>query len=833
MSFFKNYITSGVQNYLAPLLNSANQTREQAFMKHWEHVQNFYRTDKDEEDVGRTNVVYHLGCMVTYLKKEEDEEDKSGEEKRSSAGPCLEMLLEKRMLETVAAWGQADKPKGMRIASIQVLTQLIRQTKRPLLAENSVRAPFSCLIRAGSTADKNSAQSSISTPLGAALLGLTLAALEHIQTHPPILSVFFHNSPTPTSKSTSTPPNTTPKFELVNVVIPYLTHTPPLGNISHSCLLILTKIARNDQNDQSFIQFLCEQSPIIKEIVHAFALSYCQVPSTLETIPDWSTLPNPAWDSFESLLPPIETHASNSKSRQGGSSQANRSQSNRNRDQSQHSQHSQPQPQPQSQSQSQSQSQNQTNQSHPPNHSLTSRSKEDLVELQPPKQRKSLQQPPLNKFLSESLDTFLEFSQFFDEFFTQSHPLIKEQLLKEFTETLLAPIFIEAIVQRSEKGALASTIYLSEMIKVIKDPLLLEQIFKFLLGGETEVPEKKPVEPSDEGGDNDNQEAESSQNKKKTTLTGEQVREILLSRLNSVSEQLSLVTMSLFDSILSTYSEYAFRALILRNVDGGKFLPSPELIHQYSQPPTIHQLEETVDVLLSLIPTEDEEDYFEQQESKLDQSTQKDQGFVELKEVMPTSNDEDEYFLAAEDAQQECLNLYKNWKNQNSGEHQIIDSKDYYHGLFFSIIFQQLQSFLTLSIDKVLILTSMISKMAQLPNVYLHHFLFSPHLADSVIKPSLLSLLSQLSKDAQTKARRFPLFHQMFSNLRLSGFDRDQTNQFLDEKMKIDEETWQFLLNYKCLQEFCKELSAIALVKSHSSLMDFSEYALEDESSGE
>jgi hypothetical protein len=72
--------------------------------------------------VEETNISYHLESMIKYIKEEEVEQASSEE---ALTGPCLEELLQRKMLEQLVNWAEADKPPGMRVTVLKTFSLLI------------------------------------------------------------------------------------------------------------------------------------------------------------------------------------------------------------------------------------------------------------------------------------------------------------------------------------------------------------------------------------------------------------------------------------------------------------------------------------------------------------------------------------------------------------------------------------------------------------------------------------------------------------------------------------------------------------------------------------
>ncbi|KAJ3083925.1 hypothetical protein HK102_000832 [Quaeritorhiza haematococci] len=167
------------------------KSREEIFRDHWNHVQRYYETHRqrnyqraqtrsprqhngghrnDEDDfleglmtVSDTNIPYHLDCMVKYIKEEEEEmlalkdmceggemdgkmTPRSPVPFLEEAGPCLEYLLQNRLLDTMVDRAQEDDPPGVCLQILHTFSSLLTTSHHQLLPESCVRLPLIRLV---------------------------------------------------------------------------------------------------------------------------------------------------------------------------------------------------------------------------------------------------------------------------------------------------------------------------------------------------------------------------------------------------------------------------------------------------------------------------------------------------------------------------------------------------------------------------------------------------------------------------------------------------------------------------------------------------------------
>ncbi|XP_067909062.1 protein FAM160B1 isoform X1 [Heterodontus francisci] len=133
---FTNILQQAVEA-LAPSL-----PLQEDFVFHWKAITHYYiETSDDKAPVTDTNIPSHLDQMLDILVQEEHERE-SGE-----TGPCMEYLLHHKILETLYTLGKADCPPGMKQQVLIFYTKLLGRIKQPLLPHINVHRPVQKLIR--------------------------------------------------------------------------------------------------------------------------------------------------------------------------------------------------------------------------------------------------------------------------------------------------------------------------------------------------------------------------------------------------------------------------------------------------------------------------------------------------------------------------------------------------------------------------------------------------------------------------------------------------------------------------------------------------------------
>uniref|UniRef100_F7CAU0 FHF complex subunit HOOK interacting protein 2B n=1 Tax=Xenopus tropicalis TaxID=8364 RepID=F7CAU0_XENTR len=157
--------------YTQNLIREPTQDLLQSFIQHWKGVTQYYLETSDESCPAReTDIPWRLRQLIDILVFEEsnngsqlssgDEEDSGA---GSHAGPCMEYLLQHKILETLCTLAKAEYPPGMRQQVLLFYSRLLAKVQRPLLHYLSVHRPVQKLIAlaedpVGATAQKEELQ---------------------------------------------------------------------------------------------------------------------------------------------------------------------------------------------------------------------------------------------------------------------------------------------------------------------------------------------------------------------------------------------------------------------------------------------------------------------------------------------------------------------------------------------------------------------------------------------------------------------------------------------------------------------------------------------------
>ncbi|KAJ1521279.1 hypothetical protein ONE63_002960 [Megalurothrips usitatus] len=169
---------------------------------HWKLVMRFYaqRTIQSKCPIEETNIPPHLEQLLQILIAEDALTKRAAVEGPcTTAGPCLEFLLQHRLLELLVSLARADSPPGMRRYLLDYLRRFVTAMSPHLLTLASIHLPLLRIITLCSQSE--------ASPTEAEEIGFLLALAHKVHMHP-YLSIIFNketklNKPSNSSSSVS------------------------------------------------------------------------------------------------------------------------------------------------------------------------------------------------------------------------------------------------------------------------------------------------------------------------------------------------------------------------------------------------------------------------------------------------------------------------------------------------------------------------------------------------------------------------------------------------------------------------------------------------------
>ncbi|XP_036605486.1 protein FAM160B2 isoform X1 [Trichosurus vulpecula] len=710
---------------LGALLQEAVGAREpsidllEAFVEHWKGITHYYIETTDENTPAKkTDIPWRLKQMLDILVYEEKQQAAAGE-----AGPCLEYLLQHKILETLCTLGKAEYPPGMRQQVFLFFSRILAQVQHPLLHYLNVHRPVQKLLQLGGTAT--------GSPTEKEEVHFTTVLCTKIQQDPALLTYILEGKKVVGKKETSSHQDKSSPLEEPSSRVPKVdgeswgaqatgTHLPggteePNNGLGENNLLTSliglckskkSRVALKAQENllllvgvapQAAATYLVQRSPLCSAMAEHLCQLYRAMPSFLDPA-DIATLEGISW-----RLPSAPSDEASFPGR-------------------------------------------------------------------------------------EALAAFLGWFDYCDHLIREAHEVVASALAKAVTEKLFVATLLPQLLHVAEQRILTSTALLTALLHQLCSPALLQEAVGFFVGTD-----QQPEAPED---------------------SPHSLCSHLIGHCDHLSDEISIATLRLFEELLQKPNEQILHMLLLRNLEGRTYmargLPEPE------------SYEDSLDL--------EEDPYFTdgfpnsgfQPASRLPAPTPHLDGKTAVTEIVNSflclvpeeaktaafleETGYDTYVHDAYGLFQECCSRVASWgwplAPTPLDPHE--PETPFFEGRFLQVLFNRMARILDQPYSLNLQVTSVLSRLALFPHPHIHEYLLDPYISLAPGCRSLFSVLVRVIGDLMQRIQRVPQFSSKLLLVR-----KQLTGQVLGEQM--DHQT--LLQGVVVLEEFCKELAAIAFVK--------------------
>ncbi|XP_038022897.2 FHF complex subunit HOOK-interacting protein 2B isoform X1 [Anas platyrhynchos] len=695
---------------LGALLQQAVETREpsvdllEAFTEHWKGITGYYLEATDESTPAKqTDIPWRLKQMLDILVYEEKQHP-AGE-----AGPCLEYLLQHKVLETLSTLGKAEYPPGMRQQVLLFFSRVLGQVQHPLLHYLNVHRPVQKLLQLsghplGSGTEKEEAQ-----------FAAVLCA--KIQQDPTLLAYILEGKSILNGRKAQEQPGTPPGEGAEH---------PPARRDGN----LVTSLVGLCKSQASRVALKARENLLLLTKLPQEAAAACLVRSGA-----LCQLLSEHLCHLHGAVPPC---------------------------------------------------------AHP----------DDVLAMGRASWRSPGDAGGAGDFAGkESLVAFFCWLDFLDELVAGAHPLVAGALGEAVEEKFFRGVLQPQLLQispchpsRSELAILSATAVLSGTVRQLRAPPLLQRLVFFLLGpgGHPETPGDPP----------------------------HPLRAHLIDRCDHLSDEISLASLRLFEELLRVPHEEVVLSLVLRNLQARGYLQrGPPVPDERGAPEPDPEEEEE----------EEEDPYFTDgfPENGFGMGKKPPGGSSPLGKGHVSEVVSSFLCLVPEEAKtSSCLEEggYDTYVHDALGMVQASRSRaaswgwppaprpldgcppegQFYEGRFLKVLFDRLARILDQPYSLNLQVTSVLSLLASFPHPHLHEYLLDPYLSLAPGCRSLFSVLVRVIGDLMQRIQRVPHFRAKLLLVR---------QQLLGLVPGEQMEHATLFKGVVVLEEFCKELAAIALVK--------------------
>ncbi|XP_064203515.1 FHF complex subunit HOOK-interacting protein 2B isoform X2 [Anguilla rostrata] len=734
---------------LTTLFQQALETREpsinllESFVDHWKGITNYYIETTDEtKPAKQTDIPWRLKQMLDILVYEEEQQESE------ETGPCMEYLLQHKLLETLCTLGKAQYPPGMSQQVLAFFSKLLTQIQQPMLHIINVHRPVQKLIRLcahpGSLTEKEEAQflfvicsrlkqdpyvlnyileirrdepikkSSSTSGDDAGIQSAEAPSPEKGPTSPlrgcPAPDTLQSEQPGPSSSPRQPPNPTCPSNnDLIHALI-HLTKSQKsrVALKAHESLSVLVNLPK-----QETAACLAESTSLCQLLAGRLCELYSMVPSSLDPT-NLHGFPQIHWrDPFSQGCP-----------------------------------------------------------------------------------EKTLTFPG-----SEHVVAFLGWLDYCDSLAKEAQKVLSVKLAKAIHHQWLLAVVQPQLLQISEAGILVTTALLSCIVRQIGAPALLDELVLFLLG-------------------------EQPQSELRMDTESHALRYQLIERCDHISDEISLSTLRLFDELLQKPHEGVVFNLVLRNLEHRGYISAlpggAEDRHAADPEPLEESVELEEDPFFTDMYPQDE---FNSSEQLLSlpprQVEQRQSGQTRVADIVNSflclvpqeartsqhvqGAGYDTYVHDAHELFKECtaFSLQWGWPESPKAPEPLPAGSDFYEGHFLKVLFDRIAGILEQPYELNLQVTSVLSRLAVFPHPHLHEYLLDPYISLAPGSRSLFSVLIRVIGDLMQRIQHIPNFTERLVHIR-------KQLMALEPETLTDHVT--LLKGVIVLEEFCKELAAIAFV---------------------
>ncbi|XP_071258381.1 FHF complex subunit HOOK-interacting protein 2B [Salvelinus alpinus] len=727
---------------LTHLFQQALETREpsvnllDSFVDHWKGITNYYiETTVQTRPVKQTDIPWRLKQMLDILVYEE------GQQGQDEMGPCMEYLLQHKLLETLCTLGKAQYPPGMNQQVLVFFSKILVQIQKPMLHILNVYRPVQKLVRLcgllESQTEKEEAQfmfvvcsrvkqdpyvlnyileikkdnhskRSISTSEDTekGRSGETVSSNYPTASNPASASSPQQHSPTD-SPSTIFPANA----GLIHVLV-HLSRSQKsrVALKAFESLLLLVSIPKEDT-----AVCLAESTPLCQLLAERLCELFSQLPATLEPA-DIHSFPQTHWN-----VPFSQSGMQESQSFPG----------------------------------------------------------------------------------SEHMERFFAWLDFLDHLMREAPKSLAVKLAKEIHNCWLVGVLQHELLQMSEMGVLVNTALLCCSVRHIQSPAMVEELVSFLLGRHTQSEQRLDTE-------------------------SHVLRYQLIEHCDHISDEISITTLLLFEELLQKPHRDILFNLVLRNLENRCYVTrtlggGDDCRHFTDTDPVEENEELEEDPFFTDMYGEDEFNSSEQllhrpqlmREHRCSGQTQALDIVNSFLCLVPQEAKTSQHVQGARyetyvhDAHEqfkECTAFLLDWDWPESLKptELSVSSSDFFEGHFLKVLFDRIGRILEQPYELNLQVTSVLSRLAVFPHPHLHEYLLDPYIILAPGARSLFSVLIRVIGELMQRIEVIPNFTEKLVHVRrqLMGLDGESG---VDHML--------LLKGVIILEEFCKELAAIAFVK--------------------
>uniref|UniRef100_A0A8C3S4Q1 Family with sequence similarity 160 member B1 n=1 Tax=Chelydra serpentina TaxID=8475 RepID=A0A8C3S4Q1_CHESE len=407
-----------------------------------------------------------------------------------------------------------------------------------------------------------------------------------------------------------------------------------------------------------------------------------------------------------------------------------------------------------------------------------------------------------------ALISFLSWFDYCDQLIKESQKTTAVAMARSVRERFFVGVMEPQLMQTSEIGILTSTALLHRIVRQVTSDVLLQEMVGFILGGYRE-PE---------------------------TLTGinrHPLRHRLIEHCDHISDEISIMTLRMFEHLLQKPNEHILYNLVLRNLEERNYTEYKPPCQEDKDVVENGQIAGAVDLEEDPLFTDLSPDNTLSNQEWLSASPPispehpKNDGKTEVHKIVNSflclvpEEAKSSYHVEGtgydtylRDAHRQfrdycAICLRWEWPGSPKSLEKCNLEASFFEGHFLKILFDRMGRILDQPYDVNLQVTSVLSKLSLFPHPHIHEYLLDPYVNLASGCRSLFSVIVRVVGDLMVRIQRIPDFTPKLLLVRKRLLGLEPEGPIIDHMTLLE--------GVIVLEEFCKELAAIAFVKYHAS----------------
>ncbi|KAM6105671.1 LOW QUALITY PROTEIN: FHF complex subunit HOOK interacting protein 2A [Pterocles gutturalis] len=407
-----------------------------------------------------------------------------------------------------------------------------------------------------------------------------------------------------------------------------------------------------------------------------------------------------------------------------------------------------------------------------------------------------------------ALISFLSWFDYCDQLIKEAQKTAAVAMAKAVRERFFVDVMEPQLMQTSEMGILTSTALLHRIVRQVTSDVLLQEIVYFILG--------------------DHREPETL-----TDINRHPLRHRLIEHCDHISDEISIMTLRMFEHLLQKPNEHILYNLVLRNLEERNYTEYKPFCQEDKDVVENGQIAGAVDLEEDPLFTDLSPDNTLSTQEWLSASPpvspehSKNDGKTEVHKIVNSflclvpdeakssyhveGTGYDTYLRDAHRQFRDYCVICLRWEWPGSPRplEKCNLEASFFEGHFLKVLFERMGRILDQPYDVNLQVTSVLSKLALFPHPHIHEYLLDPYVNLASGCRSLFSVIVRVVGDLMVRIQRIPDFTPKLLLVRKRLLGLEPEGPIIDHMTLLE--------GVIVLEEFCKELAAIAFVKYHAS----------------